>query len=117
MAKVAKTSTARKMRPALTPEARENQLINLATDVAERQLREGTASSQVITHYLKLGTIKARYELEKLMAENELTKAKTSAVKSGEHDNETYLKVIDAIRDYRGQRREDDYEDYGDYED
>lgn len=38
------------MRPALTPEARENQLISLASDLAEKQLREGTASSQVITH-------------------------------------------------------------------
>ena len=54
MAKEKTKGTSREMRPALTPEARENQLIYLATDLAEKQLREGTASSQVITHYLKL---------------------------------------------------------------
>ena len=51
-------------RPALTPEARENQLISLAVDLAEKQLQEGTASSQVITHYLKLGSTKERIEKE-----------------------------------------------------
>ncbi|MBR1390783.1 MAG: hypothetical protein IJ567_04950 [Lachnospiraceae bacterium] len=55
----------RKMRPALSPEARENQLVSLAVDLAEKQLLEGTASSQVITHYLKLGTTKERLEYEK----------------------------------------------------
>ena len=54
MAKVKKTGSARKMRPAITPEARENQMISLAMDCAEQQLLDGTASSQVITHFLKL---------------------------------------------------------------
>ena len=63
MAKVKKSSTSsqsEKIRPALTPEARENQLIYLATNLAEQQLRDGTASSQVITHYLKLGSTKEK---------------------------------------------------------
>ena len=61
MAKVKSTDSSdrsRKIRPALTPEARENQMISLAVDLAEKQLMEGTASSQVITHYLKLGSTK-----------------------------------------------------------
>ena len=66
MAKEKTKGTSRVMRPALTPEARENQLIYLATDLAEKQLREGTASSQVITHYLKLGSTKEKLEREKL---------------------------------------------------
>ena len=66
---MAKTSTnsVRKARPAISPEARENQLISLAVDLAERQLMDGSASSQVITHFLKLGTTRAELEKEKLM--------------------------------------------------
>ena len=65
MAKVRGSSnSSRERRPALTPEARENQLISLAVDLAEKQLQEGTASSQVITHYLKLGSTKEKIEKE-----------------------------------------------------
>ena len=71
-----------KIRPALTPEARENQLVSLAINLAEQQLRDGTASSQVITHYLKLGSQKERLEREKLQRENELLKAKTDSIAS-----------------------------------
>lgn len=62
MRKAKQSESSRMMRPALTPEARENQLVSLAVDLAEKQLREGTASSQVITHYLKLGSTKERIE-------------------------------------------------------
>ena len=67
----------RKIRPALTPEARENQMIALAVDLAEKQLLEGTASSQVITHYLKLGTMKQKIEMEILEKQKALIEAKT----------------------------------------
>ena len=77
MAKTKANDSPKKMRPALTPEARENQLISLAVDLAEEQLRDKTASSQVITHFLKLGTTKAELEKEKLAKENELLRAKT----------------------------------------
>lgn len=70
-------SSRKKMRPALTPEARENQMISLAVDLAEKQLMEGTASSQVITHYLKLGSTKERIEKEILEKQKELIDAKT----------------------------------------
>ena len=72
----------RKRRPAITPEGRENQLIALAVDLAEKQLREGTASAQVITHYLKLATTRERVEKEILEEQKELLKAKTEALKS-----------------------------------
>lgn len=102
-----------KSRPASTPESRENQLISLAVDLAEKQLREGTASSQVITHYLKLGTTFSNLEREKLKHENELLKAKTSALKSTERIEELYSKAIKALRTYSGQddSDEDEYED------
>ena len=75
MAKVNISESKRKIRPALTPEARENQLISLAVDLAEKQLQEGTASSQVITHYLKLGSMRERLEREKLEEENKITQS------------------------------------------
>ncbi len=102
--KVSESTSTRKIRPALTPEARENQLISLAVDLAERQMLEGTASSQVITHYLKLGTEKARLEKEKLQRENELLSAKTEAIKSAEHAEELYSQAIESMRIYSGRK-------------
>ena len=75
MAKV-KTDSSRKSRPAISPESRENQMIALAVDLAEKQLRDGTASSQVITHFLKLATVQEKLKNDKLVAENKLLKAK-----------------------------------------
>jgi hypothetical protein len=93
---------AKKMRPALTPEARENQMISLAVDLAEQQLRDGTASAQVITHYLKLGATTAQFEKEQLRLENELLKAKAEALKSQERQEELYKQAITAMKRYGG---------------
>lgn len=101
-------STRRSSRPALTPEARENQLISLAVDVAEEQLRNGTASSQVITHYLKLGSTKERLEREKLERENELLRAKAEAMQSAQRVEELYTNALNAMRNYSGNGRNED---------
>ena len=101
-----------KIRPALTPEARENQLIYLATDLAEQQLRDGTASSQVITHYLKLGTTKERIEKEILEKQKELISAKTESIKSAKRIEELYANAISAMRKYSGHIEEDEEDDY-----
>lgn len=90
------------IRPALTPEARENQMISLAVDLAEKQLMEGTASSQVITHYLKLGSTKERLEKEKLVEENKLLKARTEALQSAKRVEELYSDAIAAMKRYSG---------------
>lgn len=96
------SNIAKEMRPALTPQARENQMISLAVDLAEKQLREGIASSQVISHFLKLGSSMAQLELEKLRLENELTKAKTQAVNSSESSEKLYKDAIKAFQKYSG---------------
>lgn len=93
--------------PALTPEGRENQLISLAIDLAEKQLSEGTASSQVITHYLKLGSTKERLEKEKLEKENELLKAKTESLQSAKRVEELYKEALNAMKRYSGQSGDD----------
>lgn len=98
----------RKMRPALTPEARENQMIALAVDLAERQLMEGTASSQVITHYLKLGSTKERIEKEILEKQKELIAAKTESLQSSKRIEELYANAINAMKRYSGHGDEDD---------
>lgn len=108
MAKTKATNTARKIRPALTPEARENQMISLAVDLAEKQLMEGTASSQVITHYLKLGSMREKLERERLAQENKLIEAKVEAIKSSERIEELYTNAIKAMRDYAGHGGEDE---------
>ena len=91
-------------RKALTPEARDNQLITLAVNLAEQQLLDGTASSQVITHYLKLGAMYEREKLEReiLEKQRDLLAAKTEAIKSEERSEEAYTKAIEALRMYRG---------------
>lgn len=99
-----------KIRPALTPEARENQLIYLATELAEQQLRDGTASSQVITHYLKLGSSKERIEKEIRLKEKELITAKTEAIQSSKRIEELYADAIAAMRNYSGRGGEEEYE-------
>ena len=109
MAKVKETGTARAIRPALTPEARENQLISLAVDLAEKQLQEGTASSQVITHYLKLGSGRERLEREKLEEENKLLKARTEQLQSMKRVEELYEEAIKAMKNYGGQGEPDEY--------
>lgn len=101
-------STRRSSRPALTPEARENQLISLAVDVAEEQLQNRTASSQVITHYLKLGSTKERLEREKLERENELLRAKAEAMQSAQRVEELYTNALNAMRNYSGNGRNED---------
>ena len=105
----ANASETPRMRPALTPEAKENQMISLAMHCAEKQMREGTASSQVITHFLKLGTEKARLEREKLRQETEMMKAKTESLQSAKRVEELYANAIEAMRTYGGHG--DEYED------
>lgn len=109
MARVKDSSSSKSMRPALTPEARENQLISLAVDLAEKQLMEGTASSQVITHYLKLGSTKEKIEREILEKQKELISAKTENLKSARRIESLYEDAIKAMRRYSGNGDEDEY--------
>lgn len=112
MAKVKATSSSnsqRKRRPALTPEARENQLIALATDLVEQRLSDGTASSQETTHFLKLATSKARLEKEILEKQKELIAAKTEALQSAKRMESLYAEAIKAMRSYNGQGESDEY--------
>lgn len=103
----------KEIRPALTPEARENQLIYLATELAEQQLRDGTASSQVITHYLKLGSSKEKIEKEILERQKDLITAKTEALQSTKHIEELYANAINAMKSYSGTGgHENDEEEY-----
>lgn len=89
-------------RPASTPDAREAQMIDLADQLAERQLRDGTASSQLITHYLKLGSSRERLEQEKIGLETQLVKAKTEAIAGQQRQEELFAKAIKAMRAYQG---------------
>ena len=108
--KVANSDT-KEHAPALTQEARENEMISLAIDLAEKQLAEGTASSSVIVHYLKLGTTKEKLEKEKLRQENELLKAKTEALQSAKRVEELYSDALKAMRMYSGGRLDKDESD------
>ena len=105
----------KKIRPALTPEARENQLIALAVDLVQQRLIDGSASSQETTHFLKLGSMKNQLEMEKLREENKLLKAKTESIQSAKRVEELYAEAINAMRRYGGNRSSSDEGD-GQYE-
>ena len=90
-------------RPASTPEGREQQLVSMAVELAERQLQEGTASAQVITHYLKLGSTREQLEQLKLQKEIEVAAAKAEALASAKRVEELYTQALRAMREYSGQ--------------
>ena len=98
-------------RTSATPEGRENQLISLAMDLAEKQMEAGTASAQVITHYLKLGTVREQMERDRIYHENELTRAKVEGLASAKRIEELYEDAMKAFRGYQGQDVEEEYYD------
>lgn len=99
-----------KRRTEITPEAREAHLISLATDLAEKQLREGTASSQVITHYLKMGSRREQLEREILANQSKMMEAKTEQIHQAARLDEVAEAAIQAMRQYQG-RYDEEYED------
>lgn len=88
------------MTPPLNDEAHENKLISLAMKQAQKQLEDGTASSQIITHFLRLGSVRAQVELEKLELENRLIEEKIQAERSGQQLNEMFAEVLAALKSY-----------------
>ena len=100
--------------PATTAEARERQLIAQANDLAERQIRQGTASAAVITHFLKLGSTREKLERQRLENENELLRAKVDQLASAKNVEQLYAEALNAMRAYSGNPvdDEDDYDDY-----
>ena len=114
MAKV-KTNTSsnstKRIRPALTPEARENQLIALAMDLVEQRILDGTASSQETTHFLKLASSKAKLEKQLLEAQAEMAIAKKEALDAQRRSDEDLKEVIRAFRQYSGHAEVDDDQD------
>lgn len=102
-AKEPEDSSRRRRRPATTPEASENEMIALSVDLAKKQLREGTASAQVISHYLKLGSSRERLEQEQLARKNALLEVQKDAIASAQRVEDLYAKALDAMRSYAGQ--------------
>ena len=103
------SDASKKIRPALSPEAEENQMISLAHDLVKQRLIDGTASSQETTHFLKLGSSKHRLEMQKLEEENKLLRAKTESIQSQKRVEELYLEALNAMRNYAGQGDPDEY--------
>lgn len=100
---------------ATTPEAQEDRMIGKAVNLAEQQLDDGTASAQVLTHYLKLGSSREKLEQELVQQNIELQKAKRENMASAARVEELYGAAINAMRAYAGQEplpsEEDDYDD------
>lgn len=99
-----------RLSPATTPDERESQMIDLADQLAERQMRDGTASSQVITHYLKLGSSRERLEQHKIALEHKLLEAKTELMVSQQRSEELFEKAIRAMSTYQGRSNNDEQE-------
>lgn len=97
----------KRRQPSRSPEERENQLISLAMDLAEERLRNGTATSQEVTHFLKLGTRKAKLEEKALEEDINLKAAKTDAIAAAQRIEDLYANAISAFRSYSGQENEE----------
>lgn len=104
----------RKLRPAKTPEGREQQLVGLAVELAERQLRDGTASAQVISHYLKMGSSREEIEQQKIRHDIEMQEARIEHMRSQSRMEELYSEAINAMRIYAGQEPLELEEEYDD---
>ena len=89
-------------RPAITPEGRESQLVDLAMDLVEKRMRNGTATSQEVTHFLKLGSSREHLEQERLRHENELTAMKMEMLASQGRQEELYKEALIAMSTYQG---------------
>lgn len=109
---MAEKSSKKSFRPATTPVARENQLISLASNLAEQQLRNGSASAQVITLFLKMGTERERLERQKIQNENLLLSAKVEQLASAKRIEELYDEALNAMREYKGETVEYIEDDY-----
>lgn len=103
------------LRPGLTPEADENQMIALAMSLVEKRLRDGSASSQETTHFLKLATTKARLENQLLEAQTAMAIAKKEALESQKRSEEMFREAIAAFKSYSGHTEEVEEEDYDEY--
>ena len=112
---VSSSAALAKTRPALTPEAEENECISLAFNLVKQRLIDGTASSQETTHFLKLATAKSRYELELTRAQTEMAIAKKETLQSQKRSDEMYANAIKAFRTYSGYGSDEDYDEYDDY--
>jgi hypothetical protein len=100
-------------RPATSPESREQELVSKAIDLAEQQIEAGTASSQVVTHFLKLGSTREQLEQQRIAHENELLKVKRESIESQKRVEELYEGAINAMRAYQGiePQTEEDHEE------
>lgn len=105
------SGNSRKQAPAETSEAREQQMINLAMNLAEQKLRDGSASNSIIIHYLKLGTARAEVEKEKLKAETDLAVAKIKGLEGQAKMEELYAKAIEGMKTYQGNTFQEEYYD------
>lgn len=102
-------------RPATSPEAREDQIIALAMDEAEKRIRNGTASNQLLCEFIRMGSTKHKLEKEKLANEVKLVEAKTGSIEAAKKVDEMYAEAIDAMRLYSGHVSDDEEEDYDEY--
>lgn len=103
--------------PPRSEEEEEKLAGGLAMDLAIKWMREGTAPAQVVTHFLKINSLKEQAELEKTRREIELLKAKKKAIELAEEQDKKYEEVIKAISSYAGKDEEwevveDSYSDY-----
>lgn len=106
------SSSTRSMRPALSPEARQGQLISLAVDLVEKRLRDGSATSQETTHFLKLANRESELKNQLLEMQIALAQAKTEALRSEKHREELFTEAIAAMKRYSGHGGEESDEDY-----
>lgn len=97
-----KKSEVEKLRPAPSsdPKSREQQLVNQAMNLAEKQLLDGTAAPSVINHFLKIGSTREFIERDILEKQAQLIEAKASTIAKDREAGEVAKAAIEAMRNY-----------------
>lgn len=103
----------RRRSPAKTPEERESMLIAMSLSRIEQQIADGTVSSQVLTHFAKLGSSRERLEQERLRNENEVLRKKVQTMEAAVDVKNLMEDALAAFKGYSGQPfYDEDADDY-----
>ena len=99
-------------RVASTADGQESQMVSLTMNLAREQLINGTASSQTIGHFLKLGSSREQLEQERMANEVALLEAKVEALQGAKRMEELLGDAIAAFGIYNGTAEEAEEEWY-----
>lgn len=81
---------------------RERENMFLATELAAKQLRDGTAKAQVVTHYLRMSSPREDIERRMMEAKIALLEGQLAACQNDMATQALIIEALESLREYRG---------------